>query len=145
MATTRVTTTWQTGFESGSTRVQFGFLFPDTSLLMTDWARPSKTQDLEGANITVTQLLGFGPRRVTYRIFFETIADYQTLEGLVQTTGTLTVVGAGHTVTVTNTDSEHIHTKLYDHIPSVTLLSLTSAGVAPDGTVEADAIFQVSS
>lgn len=145
MATTQVTTIHQTGFKVGATDVRFGILWPDASLLMIDWTRPSKVVDIEGANITVTQLLGFGPRRVTYRLLFETGTDFRTLEGLQQQTGRLTLYHGGHTVEVASADAELIHDKVYDRIESVTLLSLVSAGVAPDGTVEADASFQVSS
>jgi hypothetical protein len=112
---------------------------------MTDWSRESRWVDLDGADLTVTQLLGTKPRRVAYRLVFETVAEYQALDALVQQTGTLTLVTLGHTVPVASDDQIWIHDQNYDRIPFATLLSLTSAGVAPDGSVEADAVFQVSS
>lgn len=142
MAATTVVRTRQTGFKVGSVDCRFGLLWGD-AFLMTDWARESRWVDLDGANLTVTQLLGIKPRRVSYQIFLETVAEYRTLDALVQQTGTLTLVHDGHTVTVANVDQEWIYDQMYDHIPSVTLLSLTSMGVAPDGTVEATATFQV--
>lgn len=135
----------QTGFKVGTTDVRFGLLWPDGGFLMTDWSRTSKVADLEGANLTVTQLLGFGPRRVTYRVFFETIADYLALDELSQQTGTLTVVDGGHTVPITNDDQDFVFDRVYDRLADATLLSLVSLGVAGDGSVEADATFQVSS
>ena len=143
MATTQ-TRIRQTGFKVGSVEVRMGLLWPDGGLLMTDWNRESRIAELDGASITVTQLLGFRPRRVTYRVFCETVADYRTLAALVQETGTLTVVDGGHTVPVDNEDQHYIHDRVYDKLASVTLLSLLSLGVADDGSVEADAVFQVS-
>jgi len=144
MATTQQTIR-QTGFTVGTTSARFGLLWPDGGLLMTDWSRASKFVDLEGPSITVTQLFGHGPRRVTYRLFFETVADFKALDDLSQQTGTLTVVDGGHTVPVDNADQHFIHDRVYDALPSATLLSLVSLGVAGDGSCEADAVFQVSS
>ena len=144
MATTQQAQCHQTKFKVGSVAVTFGIMWPDAGFLMNDWNRPSKIVDLDGPSLTVTQLVGFGPRRVTYRLFFETIADYRTMEGLQQQTGVLTLVHGGHTVEVAPEDTHAILKRAYDRLPDVTLLSLVSLGVAPDGTVESDASFQVS-
>lgn len=134
----------QTNFEVGSTKVRFGLLWPDGSFLMTDWARESRVQEIAGASdFTETQLLGFGPYKVSYAIFLETVADYRSLDTLVQQTGTLTVVHDGHTVPIDSDEPLFIGQVglAYDRLAGVTLLSLVSSGVAPDGTVEATALF----
>lgn len=145
MVTTQVATIRQTGFKVGTDEVRFGLLWPDGGLLMTPWNRDSKWVDLDGANLTVTQLLGFKPRRVTYRVFFETIAEKQALDALTQETGTLALVHGGHTVEVDNDDQDYIFDRVYDKLPNVTLLALVELGVDGEGVVECEALFQVSS
>lgn len=145
MATTQ-TQIHQTGFEVGTTRVRFGLLWPDASFLMTDWQRESRIVELAGpGGLTETQLLGFGPYKVGYAVFFETVDDYRALDALVQQTGTLTVLDDGHTVPVTTTQQSFVIDRVYDRLDGVTLLSLVSSGVAPDGTVEGVATFSRAS
>lgn len=143
MATT-VSTVHHTGFEVGSVSVKFGLLWGD-AVLFTDWARESRIVEMTGpGGFTETQLLGFGPYKVAYAVFFETIADYRALDALVQQTGTLTVVHGGHTVP-DPASSFYVapNETAYDRV-AATLLSLVSSGVAPDGTVEAVATWSRS-
>jgi hypothetical protein len=145
MATT-TTRVFQTGFTSGSTNVRFGLLWPDSSAYMTDWSRQPKEAVLDGiGDLTVIQLFGKGPRQVTYRLYFDSIADFQALDALVQETGTLRIVHNGHTVPTSSSDNVWIHDRMYSELPSVLLRSLVSYGVEPSGIVEADATFVVAS
>lgn len=136
----------QTGFTVGTTEVRFGLLWPDGSLLMTDFARQPREAELQGlGGLTVIQLFGMGPRQVTYRAFFEALAEFQALDALLQQTGTLRVVSGGHSAPVDGPNTVWIHERLYDEIEGVLLRNVVSAGVAPDGTVEADLTFTVAS
>jgi hypothetical protein len=142
MATTQVTI-HHTFFEVGGTRVRFGIAWPDVSFLMTDWARKPQWVDLEGPNLTETQTFGFGPYRVTYTLFFDDGDDFRTMEALQLQTGTLSLVHEGHSVPVVVGEPKFFGAadRTYDHLLNVTLLSLTSNGVASDGSREAVAVF----
>lgn len=137
---------FQTGFTVGGTDCRFGILWGGDPYLMTDWARRQRDVELEGlGGLTVIQLFGSGPRQITYRLFFESRADFQALDELVQETGTLRISMNSHTVPVASTDNHWIHTRMYTEIPSVLLRSLTSLGVAPNGETEGEATFVVAS
>jgi hypothetical protein len=143
---TSQTRIFQTGFTVDETDCRFGILWGGDPFLMTDWTRRNRDTELEGiGGLTVIQLMGSGPRQITYRIFFDAIADYQALDALVQETGTLRIFMRSHTVPVDTDDHHSIHGKLYTEIDSVLLRSLVSLGVAPNGNVEADAVFVVAS
>jgi len=134
----------RTRFDVGATTVRFGVLWTDpAAVLMTDWARESRVVEQAGAaGFTETQLLGLGPYKVSYSLFFDSVADYRALDALVQATGTLVVVQGSHTVP--NPDGsfyDPTNQMAYDLLAGVTLTGLTSTGVAPDGTVEATATF----
>jgi hypothetical protein len=145
MATTQVRV-FQTGFESGSTSVRFGLLWPDGSYLFPDFNRATKEAQLDGiGDLTVIQLFGFGPRQVTYRLFFDTVAEFRALDDLQQQTGTLRIVHNGHTLPASLTTEHWIHTQTYSEVADVLLRSLVSVGVDPSGIVEADAVFTVAS
>jgi hypothetical protein len=136
----------QTGFKVGETDVRFGMLWPDGQLGMTDFGRRTKDAELEGiGGLTVIQLFGVGPYQITYRAFFETLDEFKAHNALVQQTGTLTVVSRGHSVPVDGPNTVWIHERAYDRLDGVLLRSVGSAGVAPDGTVEADLTFVVPS
>lgn len=131
-----------TGFEANGAKVTFGILWDVNANAMTDWTRESRFVDLPiPGGGTVTQLLGMGPRRATYRLLFETVAEFQALDALVQRTGTLTIQDAAHTVPVSRAEQEWIFDGVYDQMAGVTLLSLVNGEVWPDGEVEADATF----
>lgn len=145
MVTTQ-TRVFQTGFDVGDTSVRFGILWPDGSYLFPDFNRTPKEAQLDGiGELTVIQLFGFGPRQVTYRLFFDTIADFRTLDTLQQQTGTLRIVHNGHTLPESLTSEHWIHTQTYSEVASVLLRSLVSLGVEPSGIVEAEATFTVAS
>lgn len=145
MATTQ-TRVFQTGFTVDTTDCRFGILWPDGSYLFPDFNRTAKEVQLDGiGDLTVIQLFGFGPRQVTYRLFFDTVADFRTLDTLQQQTGTLRIVHNGHTLPASLTTEHWIHTATYSEVASVLLRSLVSVGVDPSGIVEADATFTVAS
>jgi hypothetical protein len=125
---------------------RFGILWGSDPYLMTDWTRRQRDVEIEGiGGLTLIQLMGSGPRQITYRIFFDTIADFQALDALVQETGTLRISMNSHTVPLASTDNHWIHTRMYSEISGVLLRSLVSQGVAPNGEVEAEATFVVAS
>jgi hypothetical protein len=144
MPTTTQRGVHRTRFDVGTTTVRFGVLWPDpAAVLMTDWVRESRVVEQAGAaGFTETQLLGLGPYKVSYNLFFDSVADYRALDALVQATGTLVVVQGSHTVP--NPDGaffDPTNQGAYDTLAGVTLTGLTSTGVAPDGSCEATATF----
>lgn len=144
MATDARTTPY-TGFTVGAVIARFGLLWPQASNLMTDWARESRVVELPGASgLTETQLLGFGPYKATYEVWFATPDDYRALDALVQQTGTLTIVHDAHTLPDDGDDGTAYAPQTqtaYDRIANVTLLSLASSGTWGDRSVEAIATF----
>ena len=122
--------------------VHFGILWPDNSLSMPDWGFESisTTRHVPGSNRNVTQLLGKGPQRVTYRLSFDSVADYRDLKERVQEIDTLVLFAA---MTSAPDDYVDLHGEGYIELADVLLLELDQQPqIFPDGTVEASATFQ---
>lgn len=143
---TSQTRIYVTGFKVGDVDCRFGILWGGDPYLMTDWTRRQRDVEIEGLNgLSVFQLFGSGPRQITYRVFFESIADFKALDALVQETGTLRIAMNTHTVPVADSSHHSVLGKNYTTLTGVMLRSLVGLGVAPNGETEAEATFVVAS
>lgn len=128
------------GTRPGGTWVAFGIERDDASNALPEWNAPLAvvTRHVPGGDRNVTQLLGKGPSTVTYRVWLDAVADYQTLVSLVGTTATLTTVqnttgapGSGH---------YELGVAYWD-VANVTLIGLANVLVYANGITECDASF----
>lgn len=132
------------------THTRFGsvpirIMWPDGSLSMPDFGSESitNTRHVPGSDRNITQMLGKGPKTVTYRLELDTRADFRALEAKVQETDTLVLFAQMTAESGTYVD---IHGEGYLEIANVTLISLgATPQIYPDGTVEIDATFQRAS
>lgn len=129
-----------TGF-SGTT---FGILWTDDQSSMPGWQQEahSVTRHVPGGDVNVTQLLGHGVLTISYRLLFESKAEFATFMALRQTSGTLTVYAAMCEFDAPSWEVV-IFGETYVQIPSVTLMSTADERTQADGTIEVTATFQL--
>ncbi len=128
----------RTGFGTTTASVWFEILY--TGELLPTWEQESYTsvKHVPGGNVNVLFLLGMGPLTVTWTLEFANPRDYQDMTALVQTVGTLRIPQSVAERFGTERDLSGV---LYTEYSDVTLLSLSGAGVAVGGAIEAQAPF----
>ncbi len=128
----------RTGFGTADAFVPFEILY--TSELLATWEQPSytATKHVPGSDINILFLLGLGPLTVTWTLEFANTDAYRDMTALVQTMGTLTIP---QSIAERFGYERDLSGVLYTEYRDVVLLSLSGAGVAVDGVIEADATF----
>lgn len=126
------------GFDTAAGQADFDILY--TGELLPAWEQESYTsvKHVPGGNANVLFLLGLGPLTVTWTLEFATPADYRDMTALVQQQGTLRIPQSIAERFGYEADLSGV---LYTEFSDVVLLSLSGAGVAVDGVVEAQATF----
>lgn len=122
--------------------VKFHILWTGSVNGMQGWEQEGfgSTRHVPGSNTNVSFLTGMGPLTITYRLFFETLAEHQSFMVFLQTTDTLTVFGKGSELV----GREVVwFGEVYKEYDDVLLTYVGNATVSPDGTVECDATFQM--
>jgi hypothetical protein len=139
-----------TGFQVGTVRIPFGVLRSLSTTGILDWQRDPVITRLEGISGVVTQVLTHAavpvirPRQISYRLWLESVADAQALDGFLGQVGTLTTLAWTHTAPVAEGERAWMGDRFYDVLPDVLLVSLINREVfAISESVEVDATFQM--
>ncbi len=109
----------------------------------SDWASDAAaiTRNIPGGDLSVTQFMGLGPERVTYRLALGSGDDFAALKLLIGTRATLTL----HDGVATTSGTGVIHAgEVYLEIPNVLLVSIDPGSVTRriGGYITCDAEFR---
>lgn len=148
-------TVWTHERHCGFGDTTFGILWDSIDPTgMPGWQQDTYSADrhVPGGNVTITQLLGLGPLKQTYRLFFENTTEYSAFLDLKHTTDELTVYAAMCELPQTAPDEDTgiravaevvIFGNVYKRIQDVLLKDVTGDVIRVDGTCECTALFQL--
>lgn len=105
-----------------------------------DWTRKAnvQTRSIPGSNRSITQMVGFGPRTVTYPLVLATSEDYMSLQDLQGTQGTLMIFEETASV---EREAVEYYGDVYDEITDVILVDISSSVRSVGGYIVCDATF----